>query len=502
MKAYLMYPQQDFDPEAELPVNEIELVQDLELDVLFGAMAKGDRFLYHIARQALLCSLNDLETIRYRQDILRDCLKNAEIIRELYQISIESVENKRKHHLGIFSKYPSSILSTSLALMGMFVELLKKIRSLADEHSHRFESEGFRKFFRMIQTELDDEYIVCMEDHLQELRFRSGVLISARLGRGNEGSDYILRKPNENHQHWLIRLYHERRTTCSFVIADRDEAGGRFLSELKDRGINLVANALAQSADHIENFFKMLRVELAFYIGCLNLSDELTDLDEPMVLPDPVPMDKRQYAFKALYDVCLALTMKQKVVGNDGATGDRNLVVITGANQGGKSTFLRSAGLAQIMMQSGMFVAAEEFSANICDGIFTHYKRKEDSTMESGKLDEELSRMSAIVDHVRSNSLVLFNESFAATNEREGSEIARQITTALLEKDIKVFFVTHLYEFAHGLFRRYQGKGLFLRAERQEDGSRTFKLRSGEPIHTSFGFDVYKEVFNKNGRVD
>ncbi|EGD50050.1 DNA mismatch repair protein MutS domain protein [Thermoanaerobacter ethanolicus JW 200] len=63
--------------------------------------------------------------------------------------------------------------------------------------------------------------------------------------------------------------------------------------------------------------------------------------------------------------------------------------------------------------------------------------------MKSGKLDEELSRMSDIVDNIKPNSMVLFNESFAATNEREGSEIARQIITALIEKRIKVFFVTH-----------------------------------------------------------
>ena len=48
--------------------------------------------------------------------------------------------------------------------------------------------------------------------------------------------------------------------------------------------------------------------------------------------------------------------------------------------------------------------------------------------MERGKFDEELRRISEIVDHVASHSLILFNESFAATNEREGSEIARQIT--------------------------------------------------------------------------
>jgi DNA mismatch repair ATPase MutS len=147
------------------------------------------------------------------------------------------------------------------------------------------------------------------------------------------------------------------------------------------------------------------------------------------------------------------------------------------------------------MMQCGMFVPAESFSSNVCDSLFTHYKREEDTTMKSGKLDEELSRMSDIVDHMTPNSLLLFNESFAATNEREGSEIARQIVSALLEKRIKVFFVTHLYEFAHGFLNKKMGNTLFLRAERQADGGRTFKLVEGEPLQTSYGEDLYRAIW-------
>ncbi len=58
--------------------------------------------------------------------------------------------------------------------------------------------------------------------------------------------------------------------------------------------------------------------------------------------------------------------------------------------------------------------------------------------MRSGKLDEELSRCSEIVDQITPDAVVLFNESFASTNEREGSEIARQITSALLERRVKI----------------------------------------------------------------
>ena len=92
--------------------------------------------------------------------------------------------------------------------------------------------------------------------------------------------------------------------------------------------------------------------------------------------------------------------------------------------------------------------------------------------------------------------MLLFNESFAATNEREGSEIAKQIVSALLEKHLKFFFVTHTYEFAHGFYEMKMKNFLFLLAERQEDTSRTFKLTEGEPLQTSYGEDLYHNIFS------
>jgi hypothetical protein len=76
---------------------------------------------------------------------------------------------------------------------------------------------------------------------------------------------------------------------------------------------------------------------------------------------------------------------------------------------------------------------------------------------------EELVRMDRIAGHVRARGIVLFNESFAATNEREGSEIASQIVSALLERDIMVLFVSHMYEFARSFLGREDV--LFLRAD-------------------------------------
>jgi DNA mismatch repair ATPase MutS len=146
-------------------------------------------------------------------------------------------------------------------------------------------------------------------------------------------------------------------------------------------------------------------------------------------------------------------------------------------------------------MQAGMFVGARSFRAGVVNGLFTHYKREEDVTMEGGKLDEELGRMSEIAGQITRHSILLCNESFASTNEREGSEIARQVVRAMLRKQIKVFFVTHMYDLGHSFYTQRLGNALFLRAERQPDGRRTFKLAEGEPLPTSYGKDSYQRIF-------
>jgi DNA mismatch repair ATPase MutS len=490
-----MHRDRDFDLQRELPSNEPALTQDLELNTLFNAMSLGDEFLFEVVKKAVLFGLNDLDTIRYRQNILKDCVKNSSVVKDIYDIAVEAIEREKKDFWAITRRYPGATLHGSIEVLQMFVGMLKKLKNIADKHADKFESAGFTAFFAMLKKELSDEYFASVQNHLKQLKFSDGVLISAELAKGNKGTNYILRRPHDQKQSWVERIFAQKPPVYIFHIHPRDEGGARALSELRDRGINLVANALAQSTDHILSFFTMLRTELAFYIGCLNLHLQLARKGEPMCFPLPVSSSERRHTFRRLYDVCLSLSMERRVVGNDVNADNKDLVIITGANCGGKSVFLRSIGLSQLMMQCGMFAPAESFSSTLCDGLFTHYKREEDVSMKSGKFDEELSRMSSIVEHMTSNAILLFNESFGATNEREGSEIARQIVNALLDNHVRIFFVTHLYEFARGFFAKKMEEVLFLRAERQADGRRTFKLLEGEPLQTSYGKDLYNRIF-------
>jgi hypothetical protein len=499
-----MYPDRDFDTERELPANEPDLSGDLELDILLRAMAAGDKFLFEVARQGIHSGLVNGADIAYRQQVLADCIAQPDVIRDLYDVALAAITAEKQVLGWILRDSPDTLVRRAHQVLRIYVAVFHRLRDIADASAASFRSDGFTRFFAMIATELDDDYFAEMEAHLSELTFRRGTLISAGLGKGLKGKGYVLRRHPE--QAWRDRIPGMNRSGYSFVIPERDETGMRTLSDLTSRGLNGTANALAQSADHIKDFFGMLRAELGFYLGCLNLRDGLLAKTEPVCFPDPADLvtgsaEQARLAARGLYDVSLSLSTGARAVGNDVDADGRQLIMITGANQGGKSTFLRSVGLAQLMMQAGMFVAAESFTASVSAGIFTHFKREEDAAMEKGKLDEELARMSTITSQIRPGCLLLCNESFASTNEREGSEIARQVIRALTEAGIRIVFVTHMYDLAGPYYAEHEPGTLFLRAERQPDGHRTFRLLPGEPLPTSYGEDLYREVFDAADRA-
>ena len=200
--------------------------------------------------------------------------------------------------------------------------------------------------------------------------------------------------------------------------------------------------------------------ELAFYVGCVNLHEQLRRKGEPTCFPLPVAADEHRLGFGGLYDVCLTLSMNRRVVGNDAECRQERPCDHHGRQHGRQIDIPSQRRLGSIDdavrdVRSGRVLLFQRLRRSI------HALQAGRRTrMESGKFDEELSRMSEIVDHIASHSMILFNESFAATNEREGSEIARQIISALLEERVKVVCVTHMYELAHGFHETEQWKRL------------------------------------------
>jgi DNA mismatch repair ATPase MutS len=498
MKVHLMNPDADFDASAPEPAGSADLAQDLELDYLWDVMGGGDPLRRAVARAAFLQTDQSCEVIRYRQQALADVLRNESALEALYELTARALAAEHEGYLSIFNRRPDPLLHHAVRVLSALADIIDELRRWAASAAPGFSSPAFVAFFETLRTQLDDDYMHELRGRLKQLEFPGGLLMSARLGPAAQVTGWVLRRPRPENRRMLSRVA-LKRPLYSYTIPDRDEAGHNALAELRDRSLNDVANAASQAVDHVLAFFSAMRTELAFYLGCVRLEHTLRELGGSLATPDPAEPE-RSLTATGLYDASLAIRAGTAPVASDVDLAGGDVLIVTGANHGGKTTFLRALGVAQLMMQAGMFVTAVRFTAPLSGAVHTHWAREEDVGLEHGKLDEELARMSTIVDRIHPGDLLLCNESFSSTNEAEGSEIALELTRALSAANVQLRYVTHLYDFAHELERTASPMAVFLRAPRDDTGTRSYQLEPGPPLSTSYGVEVFDRVFGTDHR--
>jgi hypothetical protein len=488
MKVNLLFPEGCPKPEGIPAFARDALKKDLELDTILNAVAGKDDFILESLTEAVFTPLSDPELIAYRHETLRDAAEYREEVRAIYELC-RGTDRRRLGTMGTLNWMTNYDLNATyngaVNSLSVQTETLQKLRKLAESYEDRFRSRAFRGLFRMLQEELTDSYLEEVKRQLAELSYPGSFLVSARLGSYLQGVDYVLLRRSK-------KLALELAVTPFYRPDEKDESG-KDSAARQARAVNGVTNALAQAAVYLYDFFDRLRSELAFYIGCLILMEGMQSKQMPMCYPTMKDPDPPVREWKGLYDISLVVVKRAAVTGNDLRADGKCIYLVTGANQGGKSTFLRSLGQAQLMAQCGMPVGAERFAAPLRKKVYSHFKREEDRWMRSGKLDEELERMRKITDYIRPGDLLLLNESFSSTSEREGSEMLRQVTQALADSGVEIFSVTHLHTYATAFRDREEVQ--FLRAERRSDGERTFRIVSGSPLETAYGEDLYREVF-------
>ncbi|BDH58018.1 DNA mismatch repair protein [Tsukamurella sp. PLM1] len=451
-------------------------------------MAAGDDALYRVAETMLLGDVASADDIRYRHEVLSDCLAHPEAVDELRRIAANAVERERHNYFGLFTRAtPDKVLYRSLDVLDMFLDAFVELRAACDRWRGSFSSAGFEAFFSCIAADLDDAYLSSVREHLAGLRFAKGELISVRLGAGAHGTDHVLRRPDRTGWRRL------RGRDGAIDLDVDDPTAAEALTVLAGRGIRTAADAVAQAAEHVAVYFQTIADELGFYRAVMNLLAALDERGAPWCFPEP---SARGLTCRCLYHPTLALETRESLVGNDIDTADATVTMITGANHGGKTTLLRSIGTAQLMLRCGMPVPAREYRGPVHPQVLTHFGGEEpDGGDTAGRLEEELGRMSAIADVIHPGALLLCNESLASTNEREGAALARRIVETMRDCGITVVYVTHMYELARGLAEADDPRHAFLRAERLPTGDRTFRVLPGRPLPTSHGEDLFQRIF-------
>ena len=484
---------------------DASVVQDLELDIVLDTMADGDAQVRAVARAVLLQPLQSRNEVIRRQDAIEDCRLHPAAVAALDAIAVRALQRDRSDPLWMLSLHPSPTqrLSHSAQRLAKLIPLLDEVRAWSSYAGSAMGSSAFRELRATIEQVLDDEEMQRLRSAQLEMTLPDGILVSAALDGVGQVARQRLRRARRENRHLLggSPLHRPNRT---YRIAERDQAGFDALAELGDRGVRHVADVATDAVAQLEMFFAALHDELAFLVASERLRAALETLGVRLTRPEPAHPDpgldlphRSRVGFRAdgLMDPSLALRSGMPPVANDVVVGTEEVLVITGANHGGKSTLLRAIGVAQLMLQSGLPVAARSCTAALVGRVHTHWPRSEDEARVHGKLDDELARMSAIVDAVAPGDLLLSNESFSSTDEMEGAAIALEVVTALRDCGARVALVTHLWDLADALDRDTSVPTAFLRAPRDEDGARSFQLEPGPPLPTSYGMDLFDQAF-------
>ena len=187
--------------------------------------------------------------------------------------------------------------------------------------------------------------------------------------------------------------------------------------------------------------------EIRFYLAYLDYIDPIRQAGLSFCLPE---ISDREIEGRGIFDVVLAAGLAragQPVVVNDVdlRAGER-IIVVTGPNQGGKTTFARAIGQLGHLTRLGVPVPAERLRIPVMDRIQTHFERQERVEDLSSKLEDDLRRIHAILETATPASLLVMNESFSSTTVEDQLFIGREVLRRVVDRGLICIVVTFLDE--------------------------------------------------------
>ncbi|MBN1699918.1 MAG: hypothetical protein JW881_20585 [Spirochaetales bacterium] len=511
----------------------------------------------------------DNHVIEYRLDILDDLLRNPSFVAVIMELlpmldvfaGRKPVVQADKKNVELYS------LTSRLSELEGYIFCVRKFHDTFTSLEHAFTSAGLAALQTYINDIVDDEVyknlLRELPGILSDIRgvrsFSIGVnlnndllpveatLLSINQKRytgnksifkklfGSSVDEYEgiaqLHTPPRKHIHWDGKTMFVNPELHGYQVNPTLVPLFRDISVLIKKISIPIVKSLRKFVSIRGDQFAGLKKEFFFYLGAVNLIQRMKEAGLPMCRPVIFEKDEKKCVINESYNMGLALgfpvnsgktDLKSSVITNDVSFGpDGRIIILTGPNRGGKTTYTQGIGIAQVFAQTGLYVPGTRAEISPVESIYTHFPIEEKVDKGTGRLGDEAKRFYEIVSGVTGYSLLLLNESFSSTNAGESFFIARDIVRILRVLGAHVVYATHLHELgiaAEEINNSIEGKSnvvsMIAVAEKKEANNilRTFKIVKGPPEGSSYameiaskygiGFDQLKELFVRRGILD
>jgi len=450
----VLFPRPGRDHEREQK-NEPDYFRDLNLDQLVASLISG-REEYELS-PFFYEHLTDLDTVHYRQEVFAD-LEQSDVLQAVTAFAAQMTEmranldqtnklhwryQKEDWFVDTLDLYRSAVVSLSAALEEVAIDSrgLSDLRAFLRGYvaSNRFEVLG--RDIESVRAGLSSiEYLV---------RIRGPKVIVTKY----EGEpDYSLE---------VLATFERFKQGAAkdYRVGFRNPAE---INHIENQVLECVARLFPNEFAALDTFFAshqhdldstLLRFdrELQFYLSYLEYLRPLRAVGLSFICPEVTSTSKEVHANEA-FDLVLATKLvgdKQVVVANDFFTsGAERIFVVSGPNQGGKTTFARMYGQVHHLGSIGCPVPGTSAQLYLFDQLYTHFEREEDLGNLTGKLEDDLLRVRDLLARASSDSIVVLNEVFASTTLQDAVFLGRKVMDRLLELDVLGVYVTFVEELA------------------------------------------------------
>jgi hypothetical protein len=444
------------DAAAPEPPQIAETFRDLNLDRIVDDVA-GPQREYDIAPFFRL-PLRDVDAIVYRQEVMRD-LERMDV---LHAIAVFSQRMRRvREWLELANKrfYPRERQRWFLDAAAEYAAAAKELH--ADLARCELAARGLRAFRDELAAYLCGSGFVALSTEAERL---AAGFAAVRFNLRLRGSSVTVQDAGDEADYGSA-------VAATFAKFRRDESHGKRadrhtaalgLNHVEERILERVARLHPRlfgelvafctvHADFVDAGVARFEREVQFYVVWLDHVGKLRAIGLEFCYPQ-LSATSKEIECRDAFDLALAARLvkdRAPVVRNDfHLRGAERLFVVSGPNQGGKTTFARTFGQLHYLAALGCPVPGTQARLFLCDRVLTHFEREEDATSLRGKLQDDLVRMRRLFDCATSDSIVIMNESFSSTSVQDALYLSREILGRLIRLDALGVCVTFLTELA------------------------------------------------------